>query len=94
MRLEIPNAESFRPAFQEWYNLKEAWRAKGGCSYETMRTKRWLQPNGGRFEGTVGGRGVFHVSTIREWLPLTDADLPAYHAKLLTGQKCPGRLTV
>jgi hypothetical protein len=76
---------------QAWYSLREAWAVKGGCSYETFRTRRWYQPNGGRFDGRVGGKGVFSAATVREWLPLTDADLPEYHLQKLTGAKAPGR---
>lgn len=75
---------------QAWYNLKEAWAAKGGCAYQTMRSKRWLQPKGGIPEAYVGGKGVWSLETISEWLCVTDDHLADYHKKHLTGAR-PGR---
>lgn len=72
-----------------WYNLKAAHAAKGGCAYETMRTRRWLQPKGGHFDAYIGGVGVWSAETIREWLAVTDDQLAQYHKKYRTGARSP-----
>lgn len=69
----------------EWSSLRMAWELKQGCAYETMRTRRRLQPMGGRYDAYLGGVGVFSRETIVEWLTITDGDLDAYHLKHETG---------
>lgn len=77
------------PTERSWYNLRQAWELKGGCAYETMRQKRWLQPKGGRVDAYVGGVGVYKRETIVEWLSVTDEMQAAYHAKYQTGAAVP-----
>jgi hypothetical protein len=77
---------------QQFYNLRDAWAVKGGCAWNTFRCSRFLQPKGGHYDGYYGGRGVFSAETIREWLPLADSDLEAYHDKYLTGAKPANRI--
>lgn len=71
----------------KWYNIRAAHAAKGGCAYETMRCRRWLQPKGGRFDAYIGGVGVWSTETIEEWLKVTDEGLDAYHKKYMTGAR-------
>jgi len=73
---------------QPLFTLYQAWVAKGClCGWESFRRDRYLQPKGGLYDGDVGGKGVFTNQTIREWLPLMDGDLAAYHKKYKTGAK-------
>jgi hypothetical protein len=104
MRIEIPelirieakldallDIEAHRAEVPAWSSLKKAWMLKGGCAYETMRTRRYLQPNGGKVESYIGGVGVFSRETILEWLEVTDDKLEAYHNKRQTGCLVPER---
>jgi hypothetical protein len=77
---------------QQFYSLKQAWEIKGGCAWGTFRSSRYLQPKGGHYDGYFGGKGVFFFDTIQEWLPLTDAELVAYHERYLTGAKPVSRI--
>lgn len=72
---------------QEWYNEKEVWQLKGGCSFATFQSRRYYQPKGGIPDGKVGGRKVWHRDTLIEWLPLSDEQLPEYHEKYKTGAR-------
>ena len=73
---------------QPLFTLYQAWVAKGClCGWESFRRNRFLQPKGGLYDGDVGGKGVFMNETIREWLPLMDEDMVAYHRKYKTGAK-------
>jgi len=71
---------------QPLFTLRQAWIIKGClCGWESFRRDRYLQPKGGLYDGDVGGKGVFTNETIREWLPLMDVDMAAYHKKYKTG---------
>lgn len=72
---------------KEWYNDKECWEMKGGCSLATYRGRRYFQCKGGVPDGYVGGRKVWSKASVAEWLPLTDDDLAEYHARYKTGVK-------
>lgn len=76
----------------QFYSLRQAWEIKGGCAWNTFRNKRYFQPKGGHYDGYFGGRGIFFRETIHEWLPLVDAELPAYHTKYRTGATCPNKI--
>jgi hypothetical protein len=77
---------------RQFYNLRDSWLLKGGCAWNTFKNRRFLQPKGGHYDAYYGGRGVFKAETIREWLPLEDEELPAYHAKYLTGAQPAARI--
>ncbi|MDR1955808.1 MAG: hypothetical protein LBQ30_03035 [Treponema sp.] len=77
---------------QQFYNSKQAWELKGGCSWNTFKNIRYFQPKGGHYDGYFGGRGIFFRETVAEWLPLVDADLPEYHKKYKTGAKPQNRI--
>lgn len=69
----------------EWYNDEQCWQLKGGFALNTYRTNRFYQCKGGIPDGYVGGRKVWSRESVLEWLPLTDEQLVAYHAKYKTG---------
>jgi hypothetical protein len=71
---------------QPFYNLRQAWILKGCvCAWNTFEQNRFIQPKGGHFDGTVGGRGIFTNETIMEWLPLMDQDMEIYNRRYKTG---------
>jgi hypothetical protein len=71
---------------QPFYNLRQAWILKGCvCAWNTFEQNKYIQPKGGHFDGTVGGRGIFTNETIIEWLPLTDQEMETYNRKYKTG---------
>ena len=57
-----------------WFNLKECCALKGLC-YKTACNKKWLQPNSGEPEGTVGGRKVWSYNTVADWITKSDSEL-------------------
>ena len=59
---------------QEWWNLRDAVKRKG-LSYKTSCNRRELQPNRGIPDGKVGGRKVWHWTTIEEWIGKTDVKI-------------------
>ena len=59
---------------QEWLNLKESCRRKG-INYKTVCNKRYLQPNNGIPDAYVGGRKVWHRTTIEVWIKKTDEEM-------------------
>jgi hypothetical protein len=59
-----------RPA---WYNLKRACELKG-VAYNTVKSRRELQPNGGNPDGKVGGRRLWLRATIERWSLEADLD--------------------
>lgn len=71
----------------QWYNDQKCWELKGGMSLSTYRSNRFFQCKGGIPDAKVGGRNVWSRDSVREWLKLTDAELPAYHEKYRTGAK-------
>ena len=76
---------------QPLFSLYQAWIVKGCVqSWDSFRRYRYIQPKGGLFDDTYGGRGVFKNETIREWLPLTDKDMAEYNRKHRTGAKPRG----
>ena len=86
MSRTIPEMEYPVRIDQPLFNLKQAWILKGCvCAWITFQHSRFIQPKGGFPDGYVGGRGVFTNETIREWLPLMDQDMEAYHRKYKTG---------
>jgi len=59
---------------QEWWNLRDACDKKGLC-YKTACNRKELQPGGGIPEGKIGGRKVWHRTTIEKWLAYTDDEI-------------------
>ncbi len=57
-----------------WFNLKECCSLKGLC-YKTACNRKWLQPNAGVADGTVGGRKVWSYNTVADWLTKSDSEL-------------------
>lgn len=72
---------------RQWYNAYECFALKGGCALNTYKTNRYFQPKGGIADARVGGRKVWSRETVKEWLTVTDDELPAYHEKYKTGAK-------
>ena len=62
------------PVTRVWWTLQEACESKG-LNYKTAMNRRELQPGGGIADAFVGGRRVWHYTTIQEWLTMTDSDL-------------------
>ena len=80
--------KDFESRFQaEWYNDEQCWEKKGGCSLSTYRSNRYLQCKGGIPDAKVGGRNVWSRESVMEWVKISDAKLPDYHAKYKTGAK-------
>lgn len=77
--------ESLFPAL--WYNDEECWKKKGGMSFSTYRSNRYLQCKGGIPDAKVGGRKVWSRESVMEWVKIPDSELPAYHLKYKTGAK-------
>jgi hypothetical protein len=78
---------------QPYFNLLQEWIIKGCvCAWNNFKRNRFIQPKGGFFDGYIGGKGVFTNETIREWLPLMDEDMEAYHQKYCTGAKPKSRI--
>lgn len=69
----------------EWYNDEDCWRLKGGPSFSTYRSNRFIQCKGGIPDAKVGGRKVWSRESVMEWVKLTDDELPAYHQRYRTG---------
>jgi len=57
-----------------WWNLKQCCEVKG-ISVKTAQNHRRLQPNCGRPDAIVGGRRVWRLATVQDWLLQTDDDL-------------------
>ena len=55
----------------EWFTLRAACERKGSC-YNTAKSNPALQPGGGKPDGTIGGRRVWHRSTVGAWLAEVD----------------------
>jgi hypothetical protein len=70
---EAQNPLSIMP-YQEWYTLKEACALKN-LNIKTSYNKRWLMPNKGNYEGSIGGRKCFSRATVISWLKMTDKDI-------------------
>jgi len=78
---------------QPFFNLKQAWKIKGGlCPWESFCRYRYIQPKGGFYEGYFGGKGVFSNETVMEWLPLLDEDMEVYNRKYKTGAKARSKI--
>lgn len=71
----------------EWYNDEACWLKKGGMSLSTYRSNRFYQCKGGIPDAYVGGRKVWHKSSVIEWVKLSDSELEYYHHKYSTGAK-------
>jgi len=57
-----------RPA---WYNLRAACELKG-ATYNTIKSRPELQPNGGKAEGEIGGRRVWSRASVEKWARMLD----------------------
>jgi len=64
-----------------WWNLKECCEWKG-ISMKTTQNRRELQPNNGVPDAFVGGRRVWRLSTVQEWLLQTDDHLSGSMSKI------------
>lgn len=70
---ESMSKDGFSPP-KEWWNLKESCRRKG-LNYKTACNKKYLQPNNGIPDAYVGGRKVWHRTTIEVWIKKTDEEM-------------------
>ena len=57
----------------EWFTLRAACERKG-CTYNTAKSNPALQPGGGKPDGSIGGRRVWHRSTVEAWLKAVDRE--------------------
>ena len=57
-----------------WYSLREACTLKG-LNLKTAYNNRRLMPNGGNYDGTIGGRYCFKRKTVLTWLQKSDEDI-------------------
>ena len=64
-------AEQTESEGPEWYTLQMACERKG-VNYNSAKSKRSLQPNGGREDSRLSSRRVWHRSTVEAWLKKTD----------------------
>jgi len=60
---------------QEWYDLESACKLKG-VNKNTLYSKPKYQPNYGKADALICGKKRWNKSTIREWLKMTDEDIP------------------
>lgn len=65
------NNEEIRNITPEWWTLKQCCERKG-INYKTACNRKYLQPNGGEADAFLGGRKVWHRTTVEKWLPVTD----------------------
>jgi hypothetical protein len=65
----------------DWITLEAAVSLKGGPTYQTYRTKLFLQPCCGRNYQSVGGRKCWKREDVLDWLAITDSGLKAYAQK-------------
>lgn len=65
----------------EFVTLDEAARLKGGCSLNTYRTRRVLQPCAGTNSVKIGGRKCWRKEDVVEWLKVDDDGLNDYTQK-------------
>ena len=86
-RLEHLEKLSVETLTAEWYNDEACWKLKGGGSLKSFRVRRYWQPKGGIADALIQGRKCWNRETVREWLKVTDEQLPAYHEKYKTGAK-------
>ena len=54
-----------------WFNLRAAC-ARKGLEYGGVKSRPWLQPNGGQADATVGGRRVWSCESVVAWLSEVD----------------------
>jgi len=54
-----------------WLTLRAACALKG-VSYNTVKSKRDLQPSHGQSDATIGGRRVWKRATVEAWLGEVD----------------------
>lgn len=76
--------------YKEWYNDKDCWQIKGGLAWNTYRCNRFYQCKGGIPDNKVGGRKVWHRTSVIEWVGIPDSELETYHEKYKTGAKKGG----
>lgn len=57
-----------------FFNLKDCCELKG-LNYKTACNRKWMQPNRGIEDGTVGGRKVWSYRTVSEWVRKTDSEI-------------------
>jgi hypothetical protein len=57
-----------------WITLHEACDLKN-LNYKTACNRTQLQPNGGKPDGTIGGKKVFKRETVIAWLGLSDQEI-------------------
>ena len=65
---------SFVIPHKYWFRLKDCCQLKG-LNYKTACNRKWLQPNRGKADGTVGGCKVWSYQTVSEWLLKTDSEI-------------------
>ena len=58
---------------REWYDLKAACDLKG-LNYNTVSSRRKLQPNFGKEDAKIAGRRRWRKETVLKWLETTDQD--------------------
>ena len=56
---------------KEWWTLKKCCERKG-INYKSACNRKYLQPNEGVADAHLGGRKVWHHTTVEKWLPVTD----------------------
>ena len=57
----------------EYYTLVAACKRKG-VTYNSVKSRKNLQPNGGVEDVKIGGRRYWHFSTIKRWLLEVDIE--------------------
>lgn len=62
----------------EFITLEQAAKLKGGASFNTYKTRCYLQPCGGAQSVRVGGRKCWKRADVLEWLSVDDTALDSY----------------
>jgi hypothetical protein len=92
MKLEVPEIEllikkveslteiilSSDSLNQEWYDLETACKLKG-VNKNTLYSKPKYQPNYGKADAIICGKKRWSKETIREWIQMTDEDIPGIY---------------
>ena len=79
--LKKQEAEEGIGVIPAWCSLEVAAALKGGASLTSYRQRKFLMPCCGRAYKKVGGRRCWSRENVREWLDVSDEELPEYAKK-------------
>lgn len=74
----IPKEQPTEKPLPENITLELAAELKGGCSFNTYKSRYHLQPCGGTNSIRVGGRKCWRKQDVLDWLSVDDSKLDEY----------------